>query len=280
MEKENHELLKQPTWRFVDHSTVPITFDALQSFATDDTLCSSIGERLSPPTLRAWVHDKTISLGIQDSKLPYIEKGVTFLENAGYRVVVRNSGGLAVVLDKDVLNLSLILPDVERGIAIERGYEAMFALVKEMFTDYSAVIEAKEIKHSYCPGSFDLSIAGEKFAGISQRRMAKGIAVQIYLGVAGDQRARSELIRTFYQISGSKTQTKYTYPEIDPSVMGTLADLLETSLTINDVLMRLLQTLRQFAGELVAGTLTSEELDRFPAYYDRLLKRNEKVLEI
>lgn len=279
MEKENHELLSQSEWRFVDHSTVQLAFDAIQSFAIDDTLCYSVGSHLAPPTLRAWVHEKTISLGIQDSKLPHIAEGIAYLQKEGYRVVVRNSGGLAVVLDKDVLNLSMILPDVERGIAIERGYEAMFALVKEMFAAETDRIEAKEIKHSYCPGSFDLSIDDKKFAGISQRRMAKGVAVQIYLGVAGNQQARSELIRTFYQISGSKEQTKYEYPEVDPNVMGTLSELLGEPLDINAVLIKLLQTIHTYAGKLTSSPLNAAELDQFPAYYERLIKRNEKVLE-
>lgn len=42
------------------------------------------------------------------------------------------------------------------------GYETMFTLIKDMFVDCNEVIEAKEIEDSYCPGSYDLSIQGEK----------------------------------------------------------------------------------------------------------------------
>lgn len=55
----------------------------------------------------------------------------------------------------------MVLPDAERGIAIERGYETMFTLIKDMFVDCNEVIEAKEIEDSYCPGSYDLSIQGK-----------------------------------------------------------------------------------------------------------------------
>lgn len=271
-------LLKQEKWRFIDNTTINPAFDAIQSFATDDTLCRSVGSRIAPATIRGWVHEKTVSLGIQDSKLPDIDKGIAFLQAQGYRVVVRNSGGLAVVLDSGVLNLSMVLPDAERGIAIERGYETMFTLVKDMFVDCNEVINAKEIVRSYCPGSYDLSIQGQKFAGISQRRMAKGVAVQIYLAVEGDQAARSELIRDFYAISGKDKQTKYTFPDVDPKVMGTLSDLMKENIDVNNCLARLFNSLRHYAEELVSGTLTAEELDLFPAYYDRLIARNDKVL--
>ncbi|MBC1580546.1 lipoyl-[GcvH]:protein N-lipoyltransferase [Listeria seeligeri] len=271
-------LLKQEMWRFIDNTTINPAFDAIQSFATDDTLCRSVGSRMSPATIRGWVHEKTVSLGIQDSKLPDIDKGIAFLQAQGYRVVVRNSGGLAVVLDSGVLNLSMVLPDAERGIAIERGYETMFTLIKDMFVDCNEVIKAKEIVHSYCPGSYDLSIQGQKFAGISQRRMAKGVAVQIYLAVEGDQTARSELIREFYTISGKDKQSKYIFPDVDPKVMGTLSELMKEDINVNNCLTRLFNSLRHYAGELVSGTLTAEELDLFPAYYERLIARNDKVL--
>ena len=104
-------LLRQPQWRFIDQSAVGNHFHALQSFGTDDTLCASVGTGEAPATARTWVHHKTIVLGIQDTKLPFLKEGRQFLEDQGYQSIVRNSGGLAVVLDEGVLNISLILPE-------------------------------------------------------------------------------------------------------------------------------------------------------------------------
>ncbi|MDY0394271.1 hypothetical protein RWE15_06990 [Virgibacillus halophilus] len=80
-----------------------------------------------------------------------MEKGVRQLQYLGYHVVVRNSGGLAVVLDDGVLNISLVLPDV-RHISIHDCYEAMVSLIKSMLSDVTNDIEAYEIVGSYCPG--------------------------------------------------------------------------------------------------------------------------------
>lgn len=271
-------LLRQEKWRFLDQTTPNKAFDALQSYATDDTLCRFIGGEISPPTVRGWVHEKTVSIGIQDTKLPKLKEGIQFLQEAGYRVVLRNSGGLAVVLDKDILNVSLILPDVKKGIAINRGYETMHTLIQDMFSDFNQVIKAYEIENSYCPGSYDLSIDGKKFAGISQRRMEKGVAVQIYLGLGGNQGERAELIRSFYEISGKDLQEKYHFPNVDKNVMSTLSLLLGASLTVNDVVLRLLNSLRFYAGELYSSTLTAEELDTLPKYYARIIERNKKIM--
>ena len=87
---------------------------------------------------------------------------------------MRNSGGLAVVLDEGVLNVSIILPEAKYLIDIPTGYEVMLAFVELLFPEADGKIEAYEIIGSYCPGSYDLSIDGKKFAGISQRKIASG----------------------------------------------------------------------------------------------------------
>ncbi|MBP2242545.1 octanoyl-[GcvH]:protein N-octanoyltransferase [Cytobacillus eiseniae] len=272
------DLLQQEQWRVIDESVLAIHLPALHSFGMDDTLCASVGGGIAPPTARAWVHEKTIVLGIQDTKLPYLTEGINFLKSQGYHVIVRNSGGLAVVLDEGVLNVSLIFPEKEKGIDINRGYDAMWMLIKEMFSDFNIEIEAKEIVGSYCPGSYDLSIDDKKFAGISQRRLRNGVAVQIYLCVNGSGSNRAELIGQFYNRSRNGEETKFQYPEIDPAVMASLSDLLQQNLTVQDVMFRFLTALKNRCRHLYAGVLQEEEQPLFDAYYDRVVLRNEKVL--
>jgi octanoyl-[GcvH]:protein N-octanoyltransferase len=277
--QKNESLLIQPEWRIIDQSSLGPMFDALQSFAMDDTLCTSVGAGNSPSTARSWVHHKTIVLGIQDTKLPALEAGLNVLEDRGYRYIVRNSGGLAVVLDEGVLNLSLVFPDSEKGIDINRGYDAMLQLSKDMFKDFPVDIEAKEITNSYCPGSYDLSINGKKFAGISQRRIRNGVAVQIYLCVNGSGSERARVIRDFYQGGKREESRKFVFPKIHPEVMASLSELLGTELTIQDTMLRFLQSLKGFGGKIFASQLEGEELSLYENYLDRVHQRNEKVLE-
>lgn len=273
-------LLRQPQWRIIDQSAVGIHFQAVQSFGTDDTLCASVGADKAPATARTWVHYNTVVLGIQDTKLPFLKNGIQFLAEQGYQSIVRNSGGLAVVLDEGVLNISLILPETEKGIDINRGYETMWLLIQNMFADFSKQIEAREIIGSYCPGSYDLSIGGKKFAGISQRRLKKGVAVQIYLCVNGSGSARAELIKQFYEIAKNGEQTKFSFPEIIPEVMASLSELLGVELSISDVMLRLLHQLKKSSEFLFAGQLNEFELELFPGYYQRVVDRNEKIAEM
>jgi octanoyl-[GcvH]:protein N-octanoyltransferase len=271
-------ILVQPEWRIIDQSSLGPLFHGMQSFAMDDTLCTSVGAGGSAAVARAWVHHQTVVLGIQDTKLPYLEEGLKLLKEKEFSYIVRNSGGLAVVLDEGVLNLTLVFPDTEKGIDINRGYDAMYELIQNMFSDFEAVIEAREIEGSYCPGSYDLSIDGKKFAGISQRRIRKGVAVQIYLCVSGSGKKRAELIQQFYAKALNGAQTKFEYPEVNPDVMASLSELLHTSLTIGDVMLRFLKGLKSISGRIYSNPLTKEELEWYETHYQRMVNRNERFI--
>ncbi len=271
-------LLIQPNWRIIDQSSLGSLFEAKQSFAIDDTLCTSVGNSHSPPVLRSWTHHNTVVLGIQDTRLPHLSDATSWLKSQGYRVIVRNSGGLAVVLDEGVLNLSLLFKDTIKGIEINRGYEAMVELVTYILRDFTTTFEVKEVEGSYCPGSFDLSINGKKFAGISQRRLRGGIAVQIYLCITGSGRDRAELIKSFYDKGTLGEETKFTFPTIVPSTMASLSELLGKEITIPHIMYSTLVALKSLGGELHNSQLSTEELLVYEENLKRMIDRNEKAL--
>jgi octanoyl-[GcvH]:protein N-octanoyltransferase len=280
MKENGSSLLAQTAWRIIDQTSLGPAFDAMHSFAVDDTLCTSVGSGDSAATMRAWVHHDTIVLGIQDTRLPYLNDGIEYLQTKGYRAIVRNSGGLAVVLDEGVLNLSLIFPDAEKGIDINRGYDAMYELIQQMLEPYHITIEAKEIIGSYCPGSYDLSIRNQKFAGISQRRIRGGIAVQIYLCASGSGSERAKIIQEFYDRGLKGAETKFSYPTIVPHTMASLSELLQTEITVPNLMISLLQTLQSTGAKLASVPLSGQEMQLFDYHLERMHNRNEKALPL
>ncbi|GAA0322344.1 lipoate--protein ligase family protein [Oceanobacillus oncorhynchi subsp. oncorhynchi] len=274
------EIIRHKTFRYIDHSTATMVAGkpntALASFAVDDALAISVSEAASPPVIRLWVHPDTIVLGIPDSRLPHIDAGMAFLEEKKYQGIVRNSGGLAVALDEGVLNISLIIPGAN-DLSIYDCYEAMVQFVQAMFADLTDAIEAYEIVGSYCPGDYDLSINGKKFAGISQRRVKKGISVQIYLDIEGNSKARASLIREFYHIAKQNEATTFTYPEVTPDVMASLSDLLGIPLTVEEVKQRVMDTLNGLTEEIITMPMQDTEQENFDKRYQQMIKRNENI---
>lgn len=270
--------LQLPKWRFIDESISARDRSALESFAADDTLCHLVGQGMSVPTARTWVHNNTIVLGIQDHRLPYIEEAMIQLEKAGYPSIVRNSGGLAVVLDQGILNISLVLSEKDTAIDISTGYEVMLMFIRLLFPEAGERIEAYEIVGSYCPGSYDLSIDGKKFAGVSQRRLRQGIAVQVYLCVEGSGGERAKLIRDLYDIGLQGEETKFEYPTIQPEVMASLEELLGMPLTVSDVVIRAQNLLRGLSDNVTLESFKEEEMECYTFYLNRVLERNKKML--
>ena len=273
-------ILKQSTWRFIDQSTAIASESPLVSFAMDDTLCELVGQQMSSPVIRTWVHNASVVLGIQDHRLPYIREGMQLLSAHGYQPIVRNSGGLAVVLDAGVLNLSIVLSEQTEKLSINDGYDVMLDLIKSLFPKAATQIEAYEIVGSYCPGSYDLSIGGKKFAGISQRRIRQGVAVQIYLCIEGSGEERAALIRDFYAESLRGEETKFVYPDVQPEVMASLSELLDEKLTVADVVAQLKALVLSLANEVSEQPLNEAEQEKYDFYLNRVLERNQKMLQV
>ncbi|MGX5789653.1 lipoate--protein ligase family protein [Staphylococcus equorum] len=261
-------------WRYIDHSS---GLAPMQSFAFDDTFSESVGKDLSCSVVRTWIHQHTVILGIHDSRLPFLQDGIRYLtEERGYNAIVRNSGGLGVVLDQGILNISLLFKG-KHDITIDEAFTVMYLLVSKMFEDEDVEIETHEIERSYCPGKFDLSINGRKFAGISQRRVRGGIAVQVYLCVEGDGSERADMMKSFYKRALKDEETKFTYPNIDPQCMASLESLLGKAITVQDVMFKLLYALKDLGGRLNMEPITDEEWQRYEGYFEKMIERNAKM---
>lgn len=261
-------------WRYIDHSS---GLAPMQSFAFDDTFSESVGKDLSCNVVRTWIHQHTVILGIHDSRLPFLQDGIRYLtEERGYNAIVRNSGGLGVVLDQGILNISLLFKG-KHDITIDEAFTVMYLLVSKMFDDEDVEIETHEIERSYCPGKFDLSINGRKFAGISQRRVRGGIAVQVYLCVEGDGSERADMMKSFYKRALKDEETKFTYPNIDPQCMASLESLLGKAITVQDVMFKLLYALKDLGGRLNMEPITDDEWQRYEGYFEKMIERNAKM---
>ncbi|MCY1024768.1 lipoate--protein ligase family protein, partial [Mammaliicoccus sciuri] len=124
----------------------------------------------------------------------------------------------------------------------------------------------------------DLSIHNQKFAGISQRRVRGGIAVQIYLCVEGSGAERAEMMKAFYEHALKNEKTKFIYPTIIPESMASLNELLGTEYTTNDILFKLLASLKNLGATLNMDPVTTEEWTLYDKYFERMIERNNKMI--
>lgn len=261
--------MNERLWHFLPkyYTTHPF-----ESFAYDDVLMHMVSED-HIKKVRSWVHEDFVILGLQDMRLPNLSEGLKFLEDSGMNYIVRNSGGLGVVLDSGVLNLSIVVHKRESP-TIESGYELMYDVIKSILPE--ADIEAYEIVGSYCPGNFDLSINGQKFAGISQRRIRDGVSIQIYLAVSDSGGERAALMKSFYHHSDAEWSEKFLYPNIEPNVMASVSELIGHRFTVEEIEARLMREFKVRFGEMKTLAPFSLEHTQYSKFLENMKKRNER----
>lgn len=253
-------------------------------FALTDVLTEYAGVE-NQPILHFWQLPNYFILGMKDTRVNDLEKGVQAILKAGYQPVVRNAGGLGVIADAGVLNVSLILPVSDHKISIDAGYDILFEVMKKAYSG-NYTIEAKEITDSYCPGKYDLSINDLKFAGIAQRRVKNGIAVMMYLSISGDQEQRGVAVRDFYQAALGEDFGTNGYPSVRPTSMANLSDLIQQELTISAVKQQLAtQTANYFQAaiqEQSIETFLAEPLRQaqMQTKMENMKNRNQEIKEL
>ncbi|MGL4697828.1 lipoate--protein ligase family protein [Enterococcus larvae] len=260
--------------------------EALVPFALTDTLVG-FSEKHQQPILHFWQLNQTMILGMKDTRVPYLRAGLSSLAGNDYQAVVRNSGGLGVIADKGTLNVSLILPQPsDHKFSIDEGYIFMWHWIRSAFEQKGKKIEAYEISTSYCPGTFDLSINGKKFAGIAQRRVKNGLAVMAYLSIEGNQRQRGNTVQSFYEEGLKDAYGTNGYPAVDPSVMENLADLLEQPLTVAEAKEMLGSAFQLETGLLMENRGLSDWMDLpeikedYQKQLDKMIQRNQQLKEM
>ncbi|MCC5895350.1 MAG: lipoate--protein ligase family protein [Alkalibacterium sp.] len=252
---------------YMDHPYAP--------FALTDAFIKEAGDT-SQPILHFWQTPPLIILGMMDTKLPFLNEALPSFATYSYPYIVRNSGGLAVVGDEGVLNFSMVFPEGDHRLPIDEAYSRMHQVIQLAFSSFKTSIDAYEIKDSYCPGDFDLSIDGRKIAGISQRRIRGGIAIMIYLSVSGDQHKRAQMIREFYDKGLKGTETKWTFPVVDPEVMTTLEEAFDTPMTIDNVKQRILAAFDPVP--IQKGDITPSITESYKEGFEKMTTRNDKLL--
>lgn len=258
----------------------PLTpVDNLSSFIYTNALLRSANE-LKFPLLHFWTLEDTVILGLKDQRLPHLSAALTSLTHRGFHYFMRNSGGLAVVSDAGILNLSVFYPWhlEDHELTIDEAYQRMVDLIQAAFPNLK--IATGEITHSYCPGSFDISVNGQKIGGISQRRNKTGVTVMLYLSVCGSQQERGKLIRDFYDTGLQQTQNKWHFPDVWPGAMTTVSKVLNTQLSVQDAIQRIQSVVQITAPDSLNNLMWSPNfistLNKELISMERLQERLEK----
>lgn len=262
----------------IDHFITKDNF--FYPFTIDDTVLSQLNKQNLPvkQLLHFWPSEPTVFLGGMDMRTPHIDTGLDYLiHDQGLHPVIRPAGGLAVVSDPGILNFTYLVHPEEERLSIDTAYHLLVAALDKIFTTYGYQLTTGEVARSYCPGKFDVSLKGKKIAGIAQRRIGKAVGIYVYISLSGDQKARGQLIKNFYQHAIQGEETTAHYPDITPDCMANVADFIP-ELADSETFKQALITSLANQQELIEATpfLNANEIEKAQ---QKMQKRNQPILQ-
>jgi octanoyl-[GcvH]:protein N-octanoyltransferase len=204
-----------------------------------------LSEKIEPESMivRFW-KTQGIILGKLDTVLPDFEKGQKVLLKAKQNLLIRKAGGLAVVCDDGILNLSILYSKNTPVIGgLNESYDFGVHLVTHLLQDQHLDLSTGEVSASYCPGKYDLSVNGFKIAGMAQYRSKDAVMVMVTICVTGDQQKRCALIKDFYAAANPQHDPKY--PLIDIKSMQTIASIIHKPLLVDDLIENMIGILNK-----------------------------------
>lgn len=280
------DYLEQFKWLLTHLGSGNNTNDGLVALTWQDTLLRYTGNHLHQHNFQKQHHTPfgiihfyylqhpTVLLGPRDMQLPRLKEGIQFLRQLGYAVHLRAHGGLAVISDPGVLNISLISDTTLFPLSIDEAYLQMVRWVQEALLPLNIFVTYEEVTQSYCPGKFDLVVNHKKIGGIAQRRFKNSVTTAAYLAVNGNQEQRCQTIRSFYSIA----QANHNYPQVDANVMTTISNVSSSPISIATFEKNLLNVITSYTH---LDSLDENEPDLHLLYHDlypKTLQRNTALI--
>jgi lipoate-protein ligase A len=159
--------------------------------------------------LLVWQAPRALIVGSSDTRLPDFSSAANHLREQGWPVIVRRSGGSACPISKGTLQIALARVAVP-GITIDAAYIELTDLIRGIFDLYGLKLEMGTRTSAFCPGRYDLSIAGRKIAGLSQhwrqRKRRTIVTTAATLIIDEDVQTLVSVVNLFYHLGGTKKQ--------------------------------------------------------------------------
>ena len=156
------------------------------------------GER--GPAALIWSSSPYVSATRPETRLPGFAQAARSVEDMGFPVLVRNSGGGAVAANEGSLSFSLTVPvnDLRHGL-YERYAEGV-DLVSSALRRVGVEAEGGEVDGEFCPGAYSVRSGGPlgiKHAGLAQRVTRRSARLEALILVEDTAPVRAALARLY-----------------------------------------------------------------------------------
>ncbi|MDI3316591.1 MAG: hypothetical protein QJR14_03035 [Bacillota bacterium] len=197
------ERLRRLRWRWVDEDRPQ---EPAWNLALDEALAEAAGGGQAPPFIRLWTGRRSLVTSRYDPGLADLEAASAWCRRQGYQLLLRSSGGSAVVHSPWTLNLSVAVPVREGFPSIAEAYELLPAGLLRALAEMGLEVGFGSVPGSFCDGRWNLVADGRKLAGTAQRRRAGYVLWHAVLLVGGGRAEVEAMVadlRAFYEAAAA-----------------------------------------------------------------------------
>lgn len=242
--------------------------DAGREFAG---ISDQVLRQLEPDTLILQMFSQktpTISMGFDDTKAPFFKDGVRYYKDQGYQVGIRGAGGRSVVNDEGVLNFSILF---KTDLNPHQQYVFFHRFLQDALSSLNLKFDLGLVEGAYCPGKYDISIAGRKVSGTASRAVQGNALIGGFFAINGNQNKRSEVVSRFYEITEDVIR-------VDPGKMITISEALGYEISVQDVKDLLSQHFKTLVQDVQDYDVSQIHQDDIEASVRRMNVYNENYL--
>ena len=156
------------------------------------------GER--GPVALMWTSTSYVGATRPETRLPGFGEAVRLAGEAGFSVLVRNSGGGAVAANHGSLSFSLTFPVEDFRHGLYERYAEGVDLVAAALRRVGVEAEGGEVEGAFCPGAYSVRSGGPggvKHAGLAQRVTRRVARLEALILVSETNEIR-EILGRFY----------------------------------------------------------------------------------
>jgi hypothetical protein len=186
---------------------IPAAHPVEVGLARQQELADGLTTPTSAPSLLVWRSGPALLASRTETRLPKFEDAVVEMSAANWPVVLRKSGGGACPVGPGTVQVSMIDPILHQT-TISGRYALLAQLLEATLRRYRVLANTGLVAGAYCPGTYDLAVAGQKIAGMSQRwfRNRCGIRCVVTAASINVEEAPDEVacvVNRFYRSAGS-----------------------------------------------------------------------------
>lgn len=181
------------------------------------------------PAALLWTSSRYVGATHPETRLRGFGAASRLAEEAGFPVLVRNSGGGAVAANEGSISFSLTFPVEDLRHGMYERYAEGVDLVVAALGRLGLEVEAGEVEGEFCPGAYSVRSGGDsgiKIAGLAQRVTRRAARVEALILVEKTTELR-RVLELFYGALGLsfRPESVGDLPGVDvPRAISALTD--------------------------------------------------------